>query len=30
MALAKAKQFVGMIRKLDGGVTLPGGTQIDG
>ena len=30
MALAKAKIFVGQIRKLDGGVSLPGGTTIDG
>jgi len=30
MTLAKAKIFIGQIRKLDGGVSLPGGTQIDG
>ena len=30
MVLAKAKIFIGNLRKLDGGVTLPGGTNIDG
>ena len=30
MVLAKAKIFIGNLRKLDGGVTLPGGTSVDG
>jgi len=30
MTLAKAKKFVGSLRKIDGNVTLPGGTNIDG